>query len=247
MSLMDFELRRQVRFAAVRRPRWVAAAIGMTAMLLPVVARADACDELRVQKQRIQDALLALQVEYPLTVAAVQACVESAQTQPKRDRDAALAICLAAVCATAGKQTCTEVSKRVFDLALQTAQRDRLYEQYDCASRDPAISGRTSMHGIFVTNACEHPISVAVRYRDTAGKWVSDGWWSFTPGEKAYLDDADGRLQATASTLYYYAVTTDKSALEWRGDLATAVDGRSVGMRQLVDASGDTELTLTCN
>ena len=73
----------------------------------------------------------------------------------------------------------------------------------------------------------------------------AQGWWTLTPGEKAYLADTH------FSDFYYYAISTD--GREWKGtppcQTAMGQTGKpcfkyiDTGMRNF----GDYTLNLTCN
>ena len=209
-------------------------------------ASADTCSALRRQREKINDQLTELKVEYPIVVGAVEACVVAAKSQPKDDQDAALALCLGMVCLGAGEDTCGSVSQAIFNLMLKQARHDALYRQNRCDRA--AATGEVAAYGIVVENQCSHPVRVAVRYSDAGGVWRSASWWALSGDTRTYLADSnDVRLTTAGATMFYYAETSDDSPLVWRGDTRVTVGDFSLPMRRIDDANGDTEIVLSCN
>ena len=97
------------------------------------------------------------------------------------------------------------------------------------------------------TNGCEHPVQLAIRYKNMGGTWQNAGWWKFSPNETAYLVSGGQRLRSNNAVWYYYAETTDNSNLQWSGDHSVTFNGRSLLMKELRDAEGESTWTITCN
>ncbi len=57
-------------------------------------------------------------------------------------------------------------------------------------------------------NNSNKPIRLALRYRKPNGNWITDGWWSFGPGESSYLATSGNRIRTKNNTFYYYAKST---------------------------------------
>jgi uncharacterized membrane protein len=200
-------------------------------LLLSTSARADRCSALQQQQQRIQDEVTALEVRYPLFTAGLEACAQESKD------GTAFAVCALIVCAI-GEDTCRSVGARILDLSLQKARADHMAKQAGCG---PSPSSTAA--SIEFTNSCPHPVDIAVMYQTPAGQWVSDGWWPFRSGQHSALRLDDGNLASTTTArMYYHAVTTDGSALEWRGGVRVNLGGRSLAMRE-VDGSN---FELTC-
>jgi uncharacterized membrane protein len=99
--------------------------------------------------------------------------------------------------------------------------------------------------GYRFTNRCSRSIDLAISYMDTSGQWRTEGWWSFAPGESAFLTNQAGRLTSNNTTWYFYARTTD-NAWEWRGENRFVLGGTSLGMRETADTEGDNEWFVSC-
>jgi uncharacterized membrane protein len=241
---MQAQLQEKLRHIAARGSLGLVAALTLLTATGP--AFADTCGALRRQREKISDQLTELRVEYPFVVAAVEGCVAAANSQPKAEQDAALLACLGLVCLGAGEDTCTSVSQAIFDLTLKKLRHDMLYRQNRCDRA--AATGQVAAYSILVDNQCSHPISVAVRYSDAGGVWRSAGWWKLGSNARTYLADTNGiRLTTAGATMYFYAETTDDAELSWQGDYRAAMGGSNLPMRRVDDASGDTEVVLTCN
>lgn len=202
---------------------FVSVAVSVT--ILSSAARADQCATLRAQKERIRDEVTALEVNYPLFTAGLEACARQSKDNTE------FALCALIVCAI-GQDTCGEVGQRIFSLAMQDARVDQLAKRAGCgASR---ADGRTPIE---VTNSCGHPVEIAVMYQTTSGQWSSEGWWSFDYGETASLRLSSGDLAAVSGgRMYYYAETTDGARLEWSGsgNVRANVGSRSLAMKEAI-------------
>lgn len=80
------------------------------------------------------------------------------------------------------------------------------------ASTDTTTTGAIS---ISLKNECTKTIFVAICYRDSAGSWISRGWFKMAPN-----DTRTNLLQAYAPNVYFYA---EAEGLTWKG-----VDGDSM-------------------
>ena len=65
---------------------------------------------------------------------------------------------------------------------------------------------------IYFENKSKAPVKAAVRYKEYAGNWKSEGWISLDPGEKKLIGLSD------ETTYFYYAqVDTRRNAKVWKG------------------------------
>ncbi|MES1240630.1 MAG: DUF1036 domain-containing protein [Acidobacteriota bacterium] len=99
--------------------------------------------------------------------------------------------------------------------------------------------------GYVFTNRCSISVELAIHYMDSSGRWQTEGWWTFAPGETAYLRTEAGRVTSNKATWYFYARTTD-NAWEWRGENRFQLNGDPLGMRELTDTEGDSEWYVSC-
>jgi uncharacterized membrane protein len=101
-----------------------------------------------------------------------------------------------------------------------------------------------------LTNSCNSPVQLAVRYLDVDNNWKTRGWYSFESGESGYLVQKDVRLQSKNRIWYYYAESTSGSRRFWRGDHDVDFDGRTLRMVKMQadeEHTGDYEWRITCN
>jgi len=99
----------------------------------------------------------------------------------------------------------------------------------------------------YVTNRCEHPVRLAIHFKDSSGRWRTEGWWTFGPGKAGRLNDARGRnLRTKNSIWYFYGEAADGTGVVWKGDARFTWNGRNLPMDKLEDTQGDLDLTLTC-
>ena len=102
----------------------------------------------------------------------------------------------------------------------------------------------------FITNNCSHPVSLAVRYRNSDGDWATEGYWSIRPSQRTYLASDGAKIRTKNALFYYYAETTDDSGLVWQGDhTVSANDGRELKMKTLdqsANAAGAMTINLSC-
>jgi len=98
-----------------------------------------------------------------------------------------------------------------------------------------------------VRNECDHPIQVAIRYADMAGTWRTAGWWPLgVKGESVLADGQSVPITTGSANWYYYAESTDGSAIVWAGEHKVVLDGRELPMTLLTDKEGDSEWALQC-
>ncbi len=200
-------------------------------LLLSTSARADQCTALQRQKQRIQEEVTDLEVNYPLFTAGLEACAQQSKD------GATFAVCALIICAI-GEDTCRAVGARILDLSLQKARADQMARQAGCGG-SPSSMGTP----IEFTNSCTHPVQIAVMYQTPAGQWDSEAWWSFRFGERSTLRLTSGNTVSTSNPrMYYYAETTDGSQLEWSGGVRVNVEGRSLAMKSW----NGSKIELTC-
>lgn len=113
---------------------------------------------------------------------------------------------------------------------------------------DSAEEAETRGFNIHLENKCNHPINCAIHFKDLNGQWVTEAWYHFDPYESYYLASNGDRLLTNDSVYYFYAETTDGSQISWAADDNYYWIGLvKYGMRKAEDASGETELSLTCN
>jgi len=110
-----------------------------------------------------------------------------------------------------------------------------------------AEEGSSSGYNLHFTNNCSKKVKLAIRYKDLSGAWRTSGWWTFNPRQSSYLLLGDKRVKTNSDTLYYYAESTDGTYYWGSSDLTTKLDGRTLKMRKVVDKSGDTNWSISCN
>lgn len=120
-----------------------------------------------------------------------------------------------------------------------------LNEKNSSANRFSNYEPTSQGYDISVYNKCHKEISLAIRYRNTSGDWVTKYWWNISPHESNYLSSDGGRLKTNSSILYYYARA---GSMTWDGfDNTTVIDGEEYSMRKHNDNSGDTNIVLSCD
>ncbi|MGB6296614.1 MAG: phospholipase A2 [Rivularia sp. (in: cyanobacteria)] len=118
---------------------------------------------------------------------------------------------------------------------------------YNKAQNKAKSKLRKSGYNYHFTNNCSSPIRLAIRYKNTSGKWVTKGWWNFAARESAYLQSNGIRLASKNSIYYYYAEPTDNSGGFWGGNHKVRFNGKTLKMRQKQDKNGHNELSIRCN
>lgn len=99
----------------------------------------------------------------------------------------------------------------------------------------------------YVTNDCRLPIKLAVKYRRLDGEWSTVGWWSFAGNSSRYLAFNGGEwVRTDASTVYYYAETSDGSLFWGDNSHRELFEGKTLPMSSVYDKNGDTEFSLSC-
>ena len=112
--------------------------------------------------------------------------------------------------------------------------------------RNSRASNRGGNYFKFANN-CNLPVRLAIRYKNMEDRWVSRGWWSFDPGESAFLTSNGNRLTSRNSIWYYYAEITDNSGRSWSGDHRVSFRGKTLYMRRRQDDKGDNNWGISCS
>lgn len=104
-----------------------------------------------------------------------------------------------------------------------------------------------SRNSILVHNKTQNPVRIAVRYQDTQEQWQLVAWWSFAPGEQAFLLHDHIRILTDCTSVLFYAESTDGSKLVWEGDGSDTgtISGTDYKLRRCADESGGAEIVLT--
>jgi Protein of unknown function (DUF1036) len=90
------------------------------------------------------------------------------------------------------------------------------------------------------TNNCSRHVQIAIHYRDVNNKWITDGWWKFSPGDKKVLTSGNSPLVSNNRIFYFYAETIDGSnSLIWKGENYAVIDGKQYGFRKVRDTRGN--------
>lgn len=110
-----------------------------------------------------------------------------------------------------------------------------------------AVVDSTSGYGFRFKNNCNHPVRLAIHYRDVNKVWRTAGWWNFTPGESGRLNFGGKTLKTKTAVWYYFAETTDDGNLVWRGSHTFKLNGRSLQMHKMKDTDGESNWNITCN
>lgn len=98
---------------------------------------------------------------------------------------------------------------------------------------------------LFKNECSSTPLRMAVRFYDSSENWVTQSWYSFTPGE----GPTGLRNVSSSNRIFYaYAEATDNSRRVWSGDHQVTIDGRSYQMLRVEIPAGTTEFTqrFTC-
>jgi hypothetical protein len=115
----------------------------------------------------------------------------------------------------------------------------------------PTPTDSVSRRGyIYLDNQCSRPIRFALSYQDTSGTWQYIRWWNFTANKMDFLLNNNAPLISNNGTFYYYAETTDGSALVWKGTENRVFDGVTLLTKQVQltrNGSGSWVITLTCS
>ena len=122
------------------------------------------------------------------------------------------------------------------------------------ATVSAAAAAESALSGVrfHVTNNCVATVRVAVRYRDVSGTWRTRAWYTFEPGESAYLASGGRRLKSKNAVFYFFAEPFPNGSFEWSGRASDAdartypVDGRRLRFRHIRDRWGDNDVDLGC-
>ena len=105
---------------------------------------------------------------------------------------------------------------------------------------------------VYISNACEHPVEVAVSWEDPLDGWRNEGWWAFEASETGRLTAEDGQIRTSNGFLYIWAQATDDSGLVWEAANAKFqenIDGKSYNMVEIeleAEDDGSWVLPLLC-
>lgn len=110
-----------------------------------------------------------------------------------------------------------------------------------------ASSTSTKAYNLKFTNNCRQPVNLLIHFKNANGSWETRGWWEFSPYESDYLASYDDKkLRTTNSVLYYYAETKDGNK-KWDGYKKVERGGKTYYMDKIVDDSGDTTWSVSCD
>ncbi len=103
------------------------------------------------------------------------------------------------------------------------------------------FSNALDIKRIVINNKCNQELYIALRYRNTDGNWVDDGYYP-TP---RYSEVVKG---ASSDYFYYYAISKNGS-IKWRGsDKYVTLYGEQIGMKKRdLGNNFDTKINLTCS
>ena len=77
---------------------------------------------------------------------------------------------------------------------------------------EPTTIPQKKKYHIYFENKSPEPVKAAVRYKEYAGDWKSEGWISLEPGEKKLIGLSD------ETTYFYYAqLDTRRNKKVWKG------------------------------
>lgn len=83
---------------------------------------------------------------------------------------------------------------------------------------DPTLLPQKKQYHIYFENKSQTPVKAAVRYKEYAGDWKSEGWISLKPGEKKLIGLSD------ETTYFYYAqLDTRRHKRVWKGNYKFAL------------------------
>ena len=121
------------------------------------------------------------------------------------------------------------------------------YEEYSGVFSDATPAESEAPSKFKIVNNCEHPIRLALRYKETGEHWNTIWWWEVPGNAIQYLATSDGvQITTTADYYFYYAEGIDTS-LTTVGEHNFVVDGETVGMTMANDSSGDRDFSLSCD
>lgn len=108
------------------------------------------------------------------------------------------------------------------------------------------LPSRAQGFNIGFFNGCQSKtLKTAVSFKNSQGSWIDKGWYTFSPGEKAWLEG----VQTTNKIFYYYAESTDGSLAWFSEDQPTlTINGTSYKPRMVRSniSSGTYYIDLTC-
>jgi hypothetical protein len=109
-------------------------------------------------------------------------------------------------------------------------------------------SSESEVGTFYVTNNCEHPITLLLRYKTLAGRWRTTGTWEIEKNQAYYLEDTEGRrLQTDYAYWFYYAETSHGADLTWSGAHNYDYQGTTFPMIKMEDREGDINWSLSCD
>ena len=117
------------------------------------------------------------------------------------------------------------------------------------ASQMYQSSSHHEQGNIKVINKCSMPMRIAIRYvPDGSSDFSTEYWWNFNANETSYLYKNDKGLRTKNAVLFYYAEEKTKRANKYKieGDHNVKIQGKTYGMKKIVDKEGDTEIVLRC-
>lgn len=111
----------------------------------------------------------------------------------------------------------------------------------DRSTRVTTYKGAMDRAPVYISNDCREAVWFAARFRNGDGNWVTEGFWTLDPGERAQL------FTSTENTYYYYA-ESQNTRMKWDGDAqrVTLYD-RTYGLRRKTIKHNRDEVTLSCN
>ncbi len=99
-----------------------------------------------------------------------------------------------------------------------------------------ALAQPTPNGDVYISNACDHPLTLAVSWEDPLDGWRTEGWWEFAPSETGRLSSEDGQIRTENGFLYVYGEATDGSGVVWEAenaDFRENIDGASYNMVEI--------------
>lgn len=116
-----------------------------------------------------------------------------------------------------------------------------------------ALAQPTPNGDVYIANACNHPVEVAVSWEDPLDGWRTEGWWALKPQETSSLKSEDGQIRTQNGFLYVWAQATDDSGLVWEAEDAKFrenIGGKSYDMVEIkleAEDDGSWVLPLLCD